>query len=551
MLELRRRRIGRLAAGLLGACLAASLVAAGQPALAVGDPTSDIPGIPLPGTVTSGPLGGPIYDVVFRLEVPSGSVIVADLTGTDGTDFDLYLFDSSATTVVSNVGLLTKSVGPTSTEAISWPTRNGGTFYIDLNGATNVLGNYTLTVQIVPDSTPPNLSLRLGLGRPSTNQTTVSVEVFADDDLSGVKEMAFSPDGAAFGPWQPFARTTTWTFPGGDGQKTLWAKVRNGVGLQSAPVSASITLDTVPPPIVDVAPPANSRVAGLRPEFTIGFGEAIDPATWERYGVIVQAASGALVGGTYTYDPSGWLGTFVPASDLVAGASYVVTVGPVTDLAGNQVASLGSWVVTPLVPSRVGLTAAPTVVARGGGTVLTGQASGLGADGLGADPVLELTSRPAVGEPASMGSLPVPADGRVGVTVRPSMNTIYRLSYAGTATIAPSQAETRVLVRHSVELVGLSSGSIRSVRRETAVRLVAQIAPAAAGVSVSFRLYRFDPVRRVYRYAGSWGRRTDAAGHASYTWLPASSGSYRWRVSVAPTPEYANNISPIYRWTVR
>jgi hypothetical protein len=185
-------------------------------------------------------------------------------------------------------------------------------------------------------------------------------------------------------------------------------------------------------------------------------------------------------------------------------------------------------------------------VARGGGAVLTGEAGGLGAE-----PVLELTSRPAAGDAVALASLPVPADGRVTVTVTPSMNTIYRLSYAGTATIAPSQAEARVLVRRSVELAGVSSASIRSIRRGATVRLVAQIGPAAAGVSVSFRLYRYDATRRVWVYAGSRGRNTDAAGRASYTWAPASAGSYRWRVSVAPTLEYANNTSPIYRWTVQ
>ncbi len=544
MLRFRRLRgFRRLSIALL---VGASLVGVTGAVTVAADQTSDIPGTALPGTVTSGPLGGPIYDVVFHLGVPPGSVIVASLTGTAGTDFDLYLFDRTATTVFSNTGLVAKSTGPTSTETLSHPSPSGGTFYIDLHGATDVLGTYTLTVQIVPDASPPNLSLRLGLGRPTTNQTTVGVEVFASDDLSGVKEMAFSPDGAAFGPWQALAPSSTWMFPPGDGEKTLWGKVRNGVGLESSPASASIALDTVAPPITDVTPPQGARVAGLRPTFTVRFGEAIDPASWSRYGVVVQAASGALVTGAYSYDPGGRLGTFMPDADLVAGAPYIVTVGPVTDLAGNQVASLGSWIVTPLVPSRVTLTAAPTVVARGGGAVLSGQGGGLGAD-----PVLELTSRPAAGDAVSMGSLPVPADGRVAVTVRPLMNTTYRLSYAGTGTIAPSQAEARILVRRSVELVGVSSGSVRSVLRGTAVRVVAQIAPAAAGVSVSFRLERFDPVRRAYRYAGSWGRGTDSAGRAAYTWTPTSPGSYRWRVTVASTPEYANNISPIYPWTVR
>jgi Bacterial Ig-like domain len=544
MLRCRRRRgLRQLSIALLAA---ASLVGLAGAAPVAADQTSDIPGTALPGTVTSGLLGGAIYDVVFHLEVPAGSVIVASLTGTAGTDFDLYLFDQTATTVLSTAGLVAKSTGPTSTETLSLPSRSGGTFYIDLNGATDVEGTYTLTVQIVPDATPPSLSLRLGLGRPKTNQTTVGVEVFAYDELSGVTDMAFSADGAAFGPWQAFAQSSSWTFPPGDGAKTLWAKVRNGVGLESAPASATIVLDTVAPSITDVAPPQGARVAGLRPVFTVRFGEPIDPASWTHYGLIVQATSGFLVTGRYSLDPTGQLGTFVPDADLVAGALYIVTVGPVTDLAGNRVASLGSWIVTPLVPSRVTLTAAPTVVARGGSAVLTGLASGLGAD-----PALEMSSQPAAGGVFSMGSLPASADGRVQLTVRPALDTTYSLSYSGTSTIAPAQANVRVLVRRSVELVGVGSGSIRSVRRGMVVRLVAQIAPAAAGVSVSFRLERFDPLRRAYRYAGSWGRATDAAGRAAYTWTAVSTGSYRWRVSVASTPEYANNVSPVYRWLVQ
>jgi hypothetical protein len=52
----------------------ASLVGVTGAAPVVADQTSDIPGTPLPGTVTSGLLGGPIFDVVFHLDVPAGSL---------------------------------------------------------------------------------------------------------------------------------------------------------------------------------------------------------------------------------------------------------------------------------------------------------------------------------------------------------------------------------------------------------------------------------------------------------------------------------------------
>jgi Bacterial Ig-like domain len=535
--ELRRRAVTVL--------VGASLVWVTGAVPVAADQTSDIPGIPLPGTVTSGLLGGPVYDVVFYVEVPAGSVLVASLTGPVGTDFDLYLFDQTATTVLSNSGLVAKSIGPTSTETISHPSSSGGTFYIDLNGASDAQGTYTLTVQIVPDATPPSLSLRLGLGHAATNQATVSVEVLANDDLSGVKDMAFSADGVAFGPWQTFSKTSSWTFPQGDGAKTLWAKVRNGVGLESGPGSATIVLDTVAPSIADLIPPQGARVAGLRPAFSIRFGEAIDPASWSSYGLIVQATSGALVTGRYSLDATGQVGTFVPDADLIAGARYIVTVGSVTDLAGNKVAPLGSWLVTPLIPSHLTVTAAPTVVVRGGSAVLTGRAEG---PGIGV--ALDLTGQLAVGGVVLLGPLAVPGNDPVHVTVRPAMNTIYRLSYAGTSTVAAAEASVRILVRRSVALVGVSTARAAPARVGRSVQVVAAIGPATAGVSVSLRLYRFDTSRRAWVYAGSRGRTSDAAGRVSTMWTPTSAGSYYWRAVVASTVDFANNISPIYRWSV-
>ncbi len=284
------------------------------------DASSDIPGIALPGPIVAGRLGGAIYDVVYNFSVAPGYVIVASLSGASGTDFDLYLFNSSATTVLSKAGLLTKSIGPTSTESISWASRFGGTYYIDLNGASDIEGDYRLTVQTIPDPTPPVASLILAGGRTATNQTTVPVIVNASDDLSGVAEMAFSADGVTYEAWQPFARTSTWTFPSGDGLRTLWVKVRNGVGLDSAPASATVTIDTVAPMAVGFDPAPGSNVIGLRPRFTVAFSEPMDPATWNDLGLIVQSATGALCPGPLPMTSS-TTGTFVPTSELQRGTA--------------------------------------------------------------------------------------------------------------------------------------------------------------------------------------------------------------------------------------
>jgi hypothetical protein len=531
-----------LVAALVGGAWPGAPVAV--PGLAA-DASADIPGIPLPGTVATGRLGGAIYDVVYNLDVPPGHVLVASLSGAAGTDFDMYLFDSTATTVLSPNGLLTKSTGSTSTESIAWPTQAGGRYYIDLNGATDVEGDFRLTVQVVPDQTEPSVTMRLAGGRAATNATTVPVALTATDDLSGVIAMAFSTDGITFGDWLPFQSSSTWSFPEGDGLRALWVKVQNGVGLSSPVAAASIVIDSVPPAVVKVVPSQGSTVIGLRPAFEVTFNEPIEPASWTDLGFVVQSAGGSLVAGEYAYDAATRTGRFVPTHSLVAGATYVATVGNVTDVAGNRVTTLGSWPVTPIAPATILLRATPGVIERGGSSTLSAAITGAA---LPAN--VEVLSAGADGTFTRLTSLPMET-GSASLAVTPLLNTTYRFQYGGTAAVAPAEADIRVLVRRTIVLAGRSPTVTSPGRVGRPVALTAAVGPAAAGVPVSFRLYRFDSTKRRWIYAGSRGRSTDAAGRATYVWTPTASGSWYWRASVLSTTELANNVSPVYRWSVR
>ena len=155
---------------------------------------------------------------------------------------------------------------------------------------------------------------------------------------------------------------------------------------------------------------------------------------------------------------------------------------------------------------------------------------------------------------SSVGFVPLTTissvDGLASLLVTPLLNTTYRFRYAGAFGIAPAQVDIRVLVRRSVALSGRSSTVVSTAKVGRSVTLVAVIGPAKAGVSVSFRLYRYDAARRTWIYAGSRGRGTDASGRASYVWVPASAGSWYWRASVASTLDFATNMSPVYRWSV-
>jgi hypothetical protein len=509
------------------------------------DTTSDIPGIPLPGPVATGQLGGPIYDVVYRVVVPPGSVILADLSGTPGTDFDLYLFDATATTVLSTQGLLAQSIGPTSSESISWATRTGGTFYLDLNGATDVEGTYELVVQIVPDQTPPAVSIRLGAGRSVIGSLSIPVQLQAWDDLSAVTDMAISEDGQAFGPWLPFSSTWVWQAPPGDGLKTLWVKVRNAAGLESPVAQASIRVDTTPPAVLTIDPEPGSRVANLRPPLRVRFNEPIDPGTWNHYGLLVQARDGSLVPGEFTWDPLSLTGTFVPDQDLEPGAAYVVTVGPVTDLAGNRVAPVGSWIIVPVYPTRLTVEAMPRVLTFGQQTRVVVRAWGLPP---GASIVLEI--RPGGASDFAVADQLVPEPGQTALIAYPSASVEYRVRYPGSLTTAATEGTVRVLVRRAVALAGWSSTVANQAWAGRAVALVASVRPALPAVAVSFHVERWDPTRHTYREVTAVAR-TSREGRAAWRWVPGAPGRYRIRVTTPPTAQYANGYSAWYPWLIR
>jgi hypothetical protein len=521
--------------------LAGSLPFAGEVRAATPS-ESDIPGVPLPGAVVTGQLGGPIYDVVYRVDVPPGYVLVAGLTGTPGTDFDLYLFGANATTVVGTTGLLTKSIGPASSESISWATRIPGTFYLDLNGATDVEGTYALSVQIVPDPTPPAAVLVVAGGLTKVSTATVTLLLAGFDDLSGVTEMSLSYDGLNYLPPVPLLTQFEWTLSPGDGLKRIWARVINGVGLASLPVSASLVLDLSSPTVLTVTPADGTTVTTARPEISVQFSEPIDESTWQNLGLIVQSALGGIVPGVYSYYPATRTGTFKPSADLAAGYVYFATVGDVRDLAGNRVTA-PSWTFKYLKPVSVTGAAAPRVVAVGSSVTLSGSAS------IPAGESLLLEAREGgVLEYTPIGPI-LPGGGTYSMTLTPAMNTYYRVSFPGSATASPASAEVRVIVRRSVSLLGTGPTTTRTANVGRPVTITAQVTPAGV-TTVSFQRYRYDARRGRWVYAGSNGRSTNEDGQASFIWTPPSAGRWYVRAAVLPSPEFANNVSAVYRHTV-
>ncbi|MZQ84816.1 S8 family serine peptidase [Paenibacillus sp. 5J-6] len=107
--------------------------------------SNDIPGTPLHDSTVTKKLDANVgeSDDVYTLDLSAGESLTATLTGDAGTDFDLYLYDSTASTVKSKKGILAKSESDSSTESITYTVTATGTYYINVR-AHQGAGSYTL-----------------------------------------------------------------------------------------------------------------------------------------------------------------------------------------------------------------------------------------------------------------------------------------------------------------------------------------------------------------------------------------------------------------------
>ena len=515
--------------------------------VAAAEADEQIPGVPLPGPVVTGRLGGPYYFHVYSIAVPARSIIVASLTGSGGTDFDLFLFDSSATSVWEKTGRVAESNGPTSTESIVYPSQDGGTYYVAAHGANDIEGDFRLTVSVQPDSIPPEVSVTIDDGGPAVNRRDVMLDIRATDDLSGVQEMQLRNDDEAWSEWRQFDQTLAWTLTDGDGLKQVWIRVRDRAGNLSAAVYGAVRLDRVPPRVIEVRPTGDQTVADLRPVVTVKFDKGIDPVSWSAGGLSLQLGSvGTPLPGAYSYDAPTWTASFRPSVSLVAGAVYTAAVGQVRDDAGNPVVPYPAWTFTALAGSTLTLRASAASVPVGTSVTLAGTAK------LAQPGAVQVERRIVDSADWVVLDSPFPgSDGAILLSTAVTQTADYRLHFPGTTSAAEAlSSSVRVAARRIVELTGVDAAVTRTVSVGTLVTLRAHVTPTTARMPITFRLYRYDTTKKAYALVASYVRAADAQGRAALAWKTRT-GKWYVRLVVPSGGGLVGALSPVYRWTVR
>ncbi|MEW6564598.1 MAG: Ig-like domain-containing protein [Spirochaetota bacterium] len=235
------------------------------------------------------------------------------------------------------------------TRAIVATSNNGAKTLLvrttDTFGRTNMAGPVTVTI----DTGLPSGSINpFGVGYYA--DTLLALSGTASDTLSGVAKVEYSLTSST-GPWTQLTGTTNWfkndipasALPEGTG--TVWVKVTDNAGNESAVVSRTFTVDHYAP-VITVDASFDGAVY-KNAQFTI-FGTVADTNLSTSPIVVTAKKDGAAhtLTGTFTYAAGNW------SQDVnIAGSgSYEITI-TATDAVGRQSVEKRTIVVDTTAPS--------------------------------------------------------------------------------------------------------------------------------------------------------------------------------------------------------
>jgi len=150
------------------------------------------------------------------------------------------------------------------------PTLSDGihTFKVRAVDGVGLRGSWSNVITVKIDTTPPAGIVTINEGAAYTNSPSVALTLSAVDGRgSGVAYMCFSNDGSSWSSWEFYAKSKQWTLTYGDGEKRVYVKYRDYVGLESSPSSDTIILDTTPPTTPIQSSPSDGARVNLRPTF--------------------------------------------------------------------------------------------------------------------------------------------------------------------------------------------------------------------------------------------------------------------------------------------
>ena len=176
---------------------------------------------------------------------------------------------------------------------------------------------------------PAGLAVALNNGAIYTTNPIVTLKLtMTDEETTGYQMKVWGISGVeteADAAWETYAPEKAVTLDGENGLKTVYVKVRDDVGNETAAVSDSITLDTTVP-VVTITGPDKSKISKVN-----GFNQAVinfmADVAFEEYKVCVVPATTSLESaGTVIPTTGGSLNTSGSEGGYAADTNITVTI---------------------------------------------------------------------------------------------------------------------------------------------------------------------------------------------------------------------------------
>jgi hypothetical protein len=175
-------------------------------------------------------------------------------TDSGGSGLKEYLLERSNSTCKGDMCFRIRQKFPVPTNNFAENSLSEGNYdylVIAIDNAGNI-SDPSGSLTVVVDKTPPTGTILINNNATYTNTTSVTLNLSAQDTLSGLNQMQFSNNGTTWSTAEAYATKKAWVLTTGDGKKTVYVKFSDKAGNWSQAYSDNIILDTTKPTITSI-----------------------------------------------------------------------------------------------------------------------------------------------------------------------------------------------------------------------------------------------------------------------------------------------------------
>jgi PKD repeat protein len=180
------------------------------------------------------------------------------------------------------------------------------------------------------DTSTPRGNIQINSGAAYANSAMVTLNLLAQDDISGVTQMRFANDWGTWTSWEAYSTSKSWTLTAGDGEKTVLVQYIDRVNL---------TVTAYDIIILDMT----------RPTARAGQNQAVEIYTPATFNGSASTDNTGIANYLWDFGDGATGNGVAPTHEYTSVGNYLVTL-MVEDLAGNKASSTSSVTIVVFIP---------------------------------------------------------------------------------------------------------------------------------------------------------------------------------------------------------